>query len=95
MVSEFLSMMTVDSTRLGFAHGLKSLPRACGVLLRAPRILLWLIPPLVITLLFDVLAFYFGYGRLCSWMASLLPESWNATWLQALIGVMSAIAVIF
>lgn len=87
--------MTVDSTRLGFAHGLKSLPRACGVLLRAPRILLWLIPPLVITLLFDVLAFYFGYGRLCSWMASLLPESWNATWLQALIGVMSAIAVIF
>lgn len=95
MVSEFLPMGIADTTRLGFGHGLKSLPRACGVLLRAPRILLWLIPPLVITLLFDVLALYFGYGWLCAGMASLLPESWDAPWLQALIGVFSAIAVIF
>ena len=87
--------MNICSSRLGFVHGLKSLPRACGVLLRAPRILLWLIPPLLITLLFNVLAFYFGYGWLNSWMKSLLPQSWDAAWLQALIGVLCAVAVIF
>ncbi len=88
-------MEMAHTTRLGFTHGLKSLPRACGVLLRAPRILLWLIPPLVITLLLDVLAFYYGYGWLCSWIKSLLPVSWDTSWLHAAIGVLSAVAVIF
>lgn len=95
MVSEFLPMEMDRIARLGFTHGLKSLPRAGGVLLRAPRILLWLIPPLVITLLLDVLAFYFGYGWLCSWIKSLLPASWDVAWLQALIGLLSAVGVIF
>jgi CysZ protein len=90
-----MTLVNDCTTKLGFAHGLKSLPRACGVLVRAPRILLWLIPPLLITLLFDVLAFYYGYGWLCSWIESLLPESWNTSWLQALIGVLCAVAVIF
>jgi len=90
-----MPMDIADTTRLGFAHGVKSLPRACVVLLRAPRILLWLIPPLVITLLIDVLALYVGYDWLCAWMKSLLPASWQSGWLQALIGVLSAAAVIF
>ena len=45
--------MTTD--RLGLVHGVKSVPAALGILRHRPKILLWLVPPLAITLLLDAL----------------------------------------
>lgn len=84
-----------DSTlRLGFSHGLKSLPRAAGVLWRAPRVLLWLAPPLLITLVLDAVVFWFAFDWMRGWIAGLLPASgWLAS-LRTVLDVLGAVAVI-
>ena len=84
-----------DSTpRLGFAHGFKSLPRAAGVIWRAPRVLLWLAPPLLITLLLDAVVFYFAFDWMRDWIAGLLPASGWLAPLRALLDVLGAVVVI-
>ncbi|MCE9609149.1 MAG: EI24 domain-containing protein [Chthoniobacter sp.] len=86
--------MSDSSTRLGFAHGLMSLPRALGVLWRAPRVLLWLAPPLLITLLLDVAVFSFAFDWIRAWIAGLLPASgWLAS-LRTVLDVLGAAVVI-
>jgi CysZ protein len=87
--------MTVSSSRLSFGQGLKSLPRAVGVLRRAPRILGWLLPPLLITLVLDVAAFYFAFGWLRDWIGSVMPSSGAMAWLKPGIDVLGAIAIVF
>lgn len=87
--------MTNFAARLGFAHGLKSLLRAFGILLRAPRILLSLIPPLLITLLLDGLAFYFAFGWIRAGIDSLLSGSGYSTCLRTILDLLGAIAVVF
>ena len=84
-----------DSTiRLGFFHGLKSLPRAAGVLWRAPRVLLWLAPPLFITLLLDAAVFSFAFDWMRDWLAGLLPASgWLAS-VRTVLDVLGAAVVI-
>jgi len=84
-----------DSTRrLGFIHGLTSLPRAAVVLRRAPRVLLWLAPPLLITLLLDALVFYFAFDWMRAAIAGLLPASgWFAP-LRVLLDVLGAMVVV-
>lgn len=86
--------MSESTRRLGFFHGLKSLPRAAGVLWRAPRVLLWLAPPLLITLLLDAAVFYFAFDWMRDWFAGLLPaRGWFAP-VRTLLDVLGAAAVI-
>ena len=86
--------MSASVLRLGFFHGLKSLPRAAGVLWRAPRVLLWLAPPLLITLLLDAAVFYFAFDWMRAWLSGLLPASgWFAP-LRTLLDVLGAVVVI-
>lgn len=86
--------MADPTPQLRFTHGLKSLPRAAGVLWRSPRVLLWLAPPLLITLLLDALAFHFAFEWMRGWIAGLLPASgWLAS-LRALFDVLGAVVVI-
>jgi len=86
--------MPASAARLGFAHGLTSLPRAVGVLWRAPRVLLWLAPPLLITLLLNVAVFYFAFDWIRAGIAGLLPASgWLAS-LRTVLDVLGAAVVI-
>jgi CysZ protein len=86
--------MSESVLRLGFFHGLKSLPRAAGVLRRAPRVLLWLAPPLLITLLVDVAVFYFAFDWIRHWIAGLLPASGWLSSLRPVFDVLGAAVVI-
>jgi CysZ protein len=87
--------MTVTFARLSFGQGLKSLPRALGVLRRAPRILRWLLPPLLITLVLDAATFYFAFGWLRDWLGSVMPGSGWLAWLKPAFDVLGAIAILF
>lgn len=87
--------MTATCARLSFSQGLKSLPRALGVLWRAPRILLWLLPPLLITLVLDGLVFYFAFGWLRDWNGSILPSSEWMAWLKMTFDFLGATAIVF
>ena len=90
----FLRVMADSPPRLSFVHGFKSVPRAAGVLWRAPRVLLWLAPPLLITLLLDVGVFYFAFEWMRVWIAGLLPASGWLAPLRALLDVLGAGVVI-
>jgi CysZ protein len=76
---------------LSFAHGVRSVPAALGIVRRRPGILLWLIPPFVITLLLDVLAFWFAFGwareRIVAWMPQGNYSGWLVTGLQVFTGL--------
>ena len=86
--------MSAAPRRLTFAHGLKALPRAVGVLWRAPRVLLWLAPPLLLTLLLDALVLYFAFDWMRDWIARLLPASgWFAP-LRTVLDVVGAVVVL-
>lgn len=86
--------MSAATRRLGFAHGLKALPRAAGVLWRAPRLLLWLAPPFLITLLLDALVLYLAFDWMRDWIAGLLPASgWFAP-LRTLLDIVAALVVL-
>jgi hypothetical protein len=42
---------SLSNPRLGFVHGVRTLPRAVAVLVKAPRLVRWVAIPLVITLI--------------------------------------------
>ena len=76
------------------------MPRACGVLRRAPGILLWLMPPLLITLVLDVLAFYFAFGWMRASIDRMLPKSMHPSvgeisLMGAGLDVVVALAIVF
>ena len=79
---------------LGLIQGIKSVPEACGILSRRPKILFWLLPPLLITLLLDLLAFFFAFGWMRDGIHGFVASHGNATWLSSAMSVFAAIAVV-
>lgn len=80
---------------LGFAHGVRAVPAALGILRRRPGILLWLIPPFAITLLLDVLVFWFAFGWARDRIAAWLPQGDYSGWLAAGLQAFAAIGLLF
>ncbi len=80
--------------RLGFMDGLQSVPAAAGILVRRPKILLWLVPPLLITLLLDVVAFYFAFGWMRTVIRGFLSGKESGEWLATVLDVFGGIAVL-
>ena len=84
----------MSQARLGFVHGLKSVPTALGIISRRPRILLWLVPPLLITLLLDVVAFYFAFGWMREGIGDFVGSRGYVTWVTGAMNVFAAVAVV-
>jgi len=84
--------MTTD--RLGLIQGVKSVPAALGILRHSPKILLWLVPPLAITLLLDALAFFFAFSWMREGIVGILPQHGYGSWAATAISVFAAIAVV-
>lgn len=80
---------------LGFGHGARAVPAAFGILRRRPGILLWLIPPLAITLLLDGLVFWFAFGWTKGRIAGWLPEWAQATWMVTALQAFAAVGLLF
>ena len=80
--------------RLKFAHGFRAVPAALGILRRRPKILLWLIPPLLITLVFDIVAFMAAFGWLREKIAGLLAGRGFPDWLSGAMHVFAGLAVV-
>lgn len=78
-------------TSLGFLHGLKTVPRAFGVLQKAPGLIGWLMIPFVLTLLVDGLLYYFLFG----WIDSKIRGWLDLGWLSFLLDIIAAIAIFF
>lgn len=87
--------MTSLPPSLGFAHGARLVLAALGILRRRPGILLWLIPPLLITLLLDVLVFWFAFGWMSGRIAAWLPQGDYTGWLVSGLQAFAAIALLF
>lgn len=90
--------MSIPSMRpLGFGHGLRTLPRAIGILFQHPRLLRWLVFPFFITLALDLIVFYFAYDYLAGYLMGWVPEgSWIlGGLLRTLAKVVVAAAVLF
>ena len=88
-----MQRLSIFQGRLGILHGLKSVAEAFHILGRRPRILLWLVPPLLITLLLDALAFFFAF----SWIHGGIVEfvgNRGAGWLATAITLFGAVAVV-
>jgi len=79
---------------LGLMQGMKSVPEALGILSRRPKILLWLVPPLLITLLLDIVAFFFAFGWMRDGIQGFVSSHGNAAWLTSAMSVFAAIAVV-
>jgi CysZ protein len=86
--------VTATAPRLGFAEGLRAVPAAIGILSRCPTILLWLVPPLLITLLLDVVAFYFAFGWMRAGIRHFVSGQGYSAWLASLLDVFGGIAVV-
>lgn len=80
--------------RLKFSHGLRSVPTAFGVLLRRPKILLWLLPPLLITLALDVIAFLATFAWLRGEITGMLEGRGFPEWLSGAMNVFAGVAVV-
>lgn len=87
--------MTNTALRLGLSDGLKAILLALRVLWRRPLILRWLVPPFLITVLLDVLAFYFAYGWLRAGIGSLVSGDGYMSWLRTGLDVVGGVAVLF
>jgi CysZ protein len=87
--------MTNTALRLRLSDGLKAIFIAFRVLCRRPRILRWLVPPFLITILLDGLAFYFSYGWLRAGIGSLVSGDGSMGWLRAALDVIGGVAVLF
>lgn len=83
--------MTSAAHRLSFAAGLRVLPQAWRVLWRIPRVVLWLLPPLLLTLMLNVLAFYLGFGWIQGLLDGFLPP---AGWLRGLLEFLGVAVVV-
>ena len=88
------SSLVAGSSRpssLSFVHGIRSVSTALGILRRRPGILLWLIPPFLITLLLDGLVFWSTFGwmkdRIGGWLPSWAQAGWMVTGLQAFTAI--------
>lgn len=88
------SSLVAGSSRpspLGFRQGARAVPQAFGIVRRRPGILLWLVPPLLITLLLDVLVFWFAFGwmreRIGGWMPSWAQAGWVVTGVQTFAAI--------
>jgi CysZ protein len=86
--------MISPPSSLGFAHGARAVPAAFGILRRRPGILLWLIPPLLITLLLDVLVFWFAFGWARGRIAAWVPQGDYSGWMVTGFQVFAAIALL-
>lgn len=84
----------MTAPRLKFAHGLRSVPAALGILSRRPKILLWLLPPLLITLALDVVAFLATFGWLRGRITSLVEGRGFSEWLTDAMNVFAGVAVV-
>jgi CysZ protein len=87
--------MTDTAPRLRLSDGLKAILIAFRVLWRRPRVLRWLVPPFLITVLLDGLAFYFSYGWLRAGIASLVSGDGTMGWLRTALDVVGGVAVLF
>lgn len=88
------AIVSVRGPVLGLKEGLRSIPEALGILSRRPGILLWLVPPLLIALLLDLLAFYFAFGWMRAGIRSLVSEQGYSAWLVKVLDVSGAVAVV-
>jgi CysZ protein len=86
--------ITTKAPGLGFADGLRTVPEAIGILVRRPRILWWLVPPLLITLLLDLVAFYFAFGWMRGGIRRFLSDKGQGEWVAILLDVFGGIAVV-
>jgi uncharacterized protein involved in cysteine biosynthesis len=84
----------VTAPRLRFAHGFRSLPAAFGILSRRPKILLWLLPPLLITLALDLVAFLAAFGWLRDKIAGLMEGRGLSEWLTGAMSIFAGVAVV-
>lgn len=84
----------MTGTRLGFMDGFHSVPEALRILVHRPKILLWLVPPLLITLLLDILAFCFAFGWMRAGIRHFVSGQGHSAWLASLLDVFGGIAVI-
>jgi CysZ protein len=83
------------SSPLGFRRGVEAVPAAFGILRRRPGVLLWLIPPFVITLLLDGLVFWFAFGWMKDRIAGWLPQWAQAGWMVTGLQAFGAIGLLF
>jgi CysZ protein len=81
-------------TPLGFRHGIQAVPAAFAILRRRPAVLLWLIPPFVITFLLDVLVFWFAFGWMKDRIAGWLPQWAQVGWMVAGLQTVAAIGLL-
>lgn len=79
---------------LKFAHGFRSVSAALGILKRRPKILLWLVPPLLITLVLDVIVFLAAFGLLRGLLAELVEGRGFSEWLTGAMNVFAGLAVV-
>lgn len=84
----------MTSLRLRMADGFKSVPAAIGILSRRPKILLWLVPPLLITLVLDVIVFLAAFGWLHGKKASLVDGPGFPGWLAGATDLFIGMAVV-
>jgi len=87
--------MISSPSSLGFRRGLQAVPEAFGILRRRPGVLLWLIPPFVITLLLDVLVFWFSFGWMKQRIGGWLPQWAQADWMVTGVQAFTAIGLLF
>ena len=80
--------------RLGIAHGFRSVPAAFGILSRRPKILLWLVPPLLITLALDLVAFLTIFGWLREKISGLVEGRGFSEWLTGAMNLFAGVAVV-
>jgi CysZ protein len=79
------------STPLGFRRGFQAVPAAFAILRRRPGVLRWLIPPFLITMVLDVLVFWFAFGwmkdRISGWLPHWAQVGWMVTGLQTVAAI--------
>lgn len=73
---------------------MKSVPEALGILSRRPKILLWLLPPLLIALLLDIVVFFLAFGWMRDSIQSHISSSGHGLWLTSAMSLFAAIAVV-
>jgi len=97
MASPPSSLVTGPSrpSPLSFAHGVRAVPTAFGILRRRPGILLWLIPPFLITLALDVLVFWFAFGWARDLIVGWMPQGNYSGWLITGLEGFAALALLF
>jgi CysZ protein len=87
--------VTDTAPALRLKDGLKSIIAGFRILFRRPRLLRWLVPPLLITLLLDALAFFFVYGWLRMGIRSFVSGEGAMSWVRVSLDVIGGVALLF